>query len=513
MLRVVAKHLAPAKSLGVAGKPLISAIQTSGFVSRILGGSKAGAVSLTISDTLVEKTGSKGLSGAAAHLSRAIAVLSRPLAVNSVGTALTDVAVAIAETKSASSVEGKLLHRLALSIKLRALKTILDEKEHLLHVSGAANESDVSTARSAVRDAYADLLNVAPQDGFVQLGLAELLLCEGDAAGALANAESAEKLFKAEAADRALSHVEATPSNSSAASIVAFKLTTALPSVDASCVKSAVLRDTFSALAAKNVNITPQEYNALRSQLEAPSSISDEELVVLAVTLANAEKGQHYMEYFPAADKYKAWHSDASHDVAHAVESFTFGKGVSLSSEDRAAAGKKPTIPFYGSVSELNKLLSEKSEGDFLDAVLAKFGEGPKSSLAVQDAPFWNVMERISHEPHCNFSGGSPASVEHHASLAGKLLKQMGFRTNVTKALALERLGEPHKALELLDAVVSANEYVYMWNALVARGGVRQNLGLVQEADEDFKQVFKLRQNYAHADIPLRDENRTKSMF
>lgn len=494
----------------------MSAIEASRTVSRFLGGSKARGAPLASLNSAVAKSEGKSVSAAAAHIARATALLNRPLALDSLNSVLEDVSAAVEALKTApaNSKEAKLLHRLALALRLRALNNLLDEKEHTMLISGATNEVEVSNARTHVRDAYEALLKVTPNDPFVLLGYAEFQLYQGEAEAALATATKAEELFNEEAArlTKVANETVASPENSTPASIVAFKVTTSLPAVDVSAVKSPIVKDTLSVLS-ERPNVTEEELNALRQQLDAPASLTNDELLCLASAVDNAEKGQNFLEFFPLTETYQNWSSEASLDVAHAVESFMYGKGVTLSSEELAPLAKKPASTFYASTTELKKIIEGKSNSDFLDEVVAKFGEGPKSSLAATDNAFWGVVGRLSGEGHCNFSGGSFPSIQRHFKLATQLIDQLQYRVAVAKALAEDQLKNSRKALELLDSVVDANEFVYMWKVFLARGRVRQGLGMVNEADADFKTLFKLRKAYAGADIPLRDENRTKSVF
>lgn len=501
-----------AKPLGVPSPSLTTAIQTSRTLSRILGGSKARQLPLSILDSAVSKTNGQGIAGIAALISRATGILNRPLALGAVDTALEDIKTAIEASKNGRSTQEKLLHRLALALRLRAYNTLLDEKEHLMSIHGAGNEAEVSDARGLVRESFLALQSVAPNDPFILLGLGEFDLYEGRPKQAIDKFNTAEASL---AIEIPLSNKLASLENNSAAAIVAFKLTTSLPAVSTAAVKDPVVLETLTTLAEKPV-LTAEENAAIRAELGAPESLTDQEIILLAVTLDNAEKGHHYCDFFPMSDKYKTWPSEKSQKIVHAVESFMFGKGVSMPDEELdAIRATKPAYPFYASATQLKALLEQKEykSGDLFTELIETFGEGPTSQLSTDDSTFWNAVTRLKSENVCNFSGGSTIAVGQQSELIEGLLQQIRYRLHVSKALALDRINEPYEALKLLDNVVAANEYVFMWKALLARGRVRQNLGMINESDADFKALFALRNPYTGADIPLRDENRSKSVF
>lgn len=514
MFRHALRALNKAKPLlGQPSPALRSSIQTSATLSRILGGSKARAIPLEPLTSAVSKTEGKGLAGVSALLGRAVAYLSRPLSLSGDDAAASDIAAAIAESANSKDKSMQLLHRYALALALKVRNVQLRELEHSMKVSGACNEMQIASNRQNVAAAYKALLAISPNDPLVLLGFGEFELSQGNYDAALELFASVEKLLPTLTAGD-YTEVPATVENLSAALLVSFKLTTALPKVDTSDVKSTIVKEALAQLS-ERATITADELRALRAELQAPDAITDSELVSLGVTLANASKGHHLHDFFPLKEEYHAWHSEKASHVHHEVSAFMFGKGVALTADTLATVrSTKPKTSFYASPEELKALLAKpKPNVNLLDDILETFGEGPKSQLSQRDAVFYQSLNELAAEPACNFAGGSHGCGVQQQQLIRDLVEQLQYRLAVDKALALTQTSKPHEALALLDKVVKADAYVRMWEAFLARGRVREVLGMVKESDEDLKQVFEMREAYVGADIPLRDENRTKSVF
>lgn len=492
--RLAAKSLVASATASAAPAVLAS----NRAIARILATSAVTAFPVSVADSAVLKTKGEGAAGAAALLGRSQILLSKRQDLTSAKVALADADAAAKVTAGSASPLAAQLHRLALVTRTRIFNILLDEQESLF-ANGAAKEADVSTARGLVRAAYADLLKASPKDSLSALGAAEFELYEG-------NAQKAKELFGEVECLLAGDSAAASKSSSvSAAAAIAFRFRSAInaASTAGESLSSKLLEQTRAQIATGASPISDADAEALRSELQTESSFSHEELSLFAVVVDAAEAGVHPGEFFPLKENYNVWASTEATSLHHTVQQFVEGESVAVSASTVAAIrNAKHSSSFFASEADLKKVLTGSKGGDVLDAIEQAFGNGPTSALSSHDVAFQEALNAID---------GSKA--EDASTTVAKLNRQIGYRTTVNKAIALDRLNEPHEALALLDGVIASNEYLYMWKAFLARGRIRQNLGLVADGDADFKTLFGLRSPYAKADIPLRDEHRTKSLF
>jgi hypothetical protein len=465
-------------------------------IARILATSAVTAFSVAVADSAVLKTKGEGAAGAAALLGRSQILLSKRRDLTSAKVALADADAAAKATAGSASPLAAQLHRLALVTRARIFNILLDEQESLF-ANGAAKEADVSTARGLVRAAYEDLVKASPTDSLATLGAAEFELYEGNAQKAHELLAEVECLLAGDAASAESTKV-------SAAAAIAFRFRSAVNAASTAAgesLGSKLLEQTRTQIVTGKSPISDEDAAALRAELQTESTFSEEELSLFAVVVDAAESRVHPGEFFPLKEGYNVWSSAEATSLHHAVQQFVEGETVTVNNIN-AIRDAKHSSSFFAGEADLKKVITGSKSGDVLDAIEQAFGNGPATALSSHDVAFQEALSAID---------GSKA--EDASTILSKLNRQIGFRTTVSKAIALDRLNQPHEALALLDGVIASNEYLYMWKAFLARGRIRQNLGLVADGDADFKTLFSLRSPYAKADIPLRDEHRTKSVF
>jgi hypothetical protein len=69
----------------------------------------------------------------------------------------------------------------------------------------------------------------------------------------------------------------------------------------------------------------------------------------------------------------------------------------------------------------------------------------------------------------------------------------MLYRTQVQKAVALTEMNRLQDAVDTVTPVINANEYIYMWRALLARSRAYKGLGLITKSDKDLKELNRLK--------------------
>ena len=469
------------------------------LTSRILGCRGMKEPNLVALDQIVTKTAgnAQGLAYATALIGRArsIVLYEKP------EQALPDLEAALKslEPQRASNKLAADLWFTAKALHLRANNDILDRHEAAMSVAGAANEEQISSLRLAVKAQYAELRSLCPDCILVGLAEAEFALYQGRSDEAEAELAAIEKaLLEA-------SKTVPTGSGSSDLSSIAYRLTR--ESLVAPSASKYVESDSVSSI------LKTFASEQLKESAGASSTLTPQEIAELVIVLATAENKHHFHDFFPVHDHYKSHPSATAVAIEKEIRFFESPKSLSaVTSEQLKSVAEKNALPTARySPAEVKKFLSTytvqgKADGDLVSSLVEVFGLPtvlPGTALA-------GGLEAVAHQPA---SATESTDVHAQRQLIGQLFEQLLFRAQVARALSLEKLNRHHEAVKILDHVVEADSFIYMWRAYLARGRIRQHLGQVDEADKDFKKLFSVKKQYISADIPRRDEHRQKSAF
>lgn len=505
MYRSLLLRAAAAASLVSAPIPPMREIQDAGVISRLLGGADTFG---TIADFTAILDKAKGAKVPQARIGRAVALLRR----GDLGHAMADLDAAVAETKGDKTG----LHALAVAVRTAVRNQQLDNAESQATISGAVEESTLSTLRELVKADIAELRSVSPDCWTIQLAEAEYQLYNGNAATALPQLRNVHKAIKQEIARRRVMHTSpaATEAELEATIAYAFNRTLFCESANLSDIKSSIVSETAKHHVKATAALT-DGVASLRKKIGV-ESLTDVEVARLAGVSAAARASHHYYRMFPLDEKYDTWHSPAAEALKEKIRHFYHPRSISGFSA-KLSAIQKPDAPVSNgkSAEEVKKALSSVPQGanviDHLESIL---GAGATSALSSGDHAFHDALTAVDEaaaQHPSPFSTGS-AHQRYQDTFIVELLEQAAFRVELDEALCLERMNKLEEAKAKLDGIVTENKFLYMWKALLARGRVLKALGKIDEGEEDFKTLHSLKRTVG-VDIPQLDANRYKSTF
>ncbi|RNE97645.1 succinate dehydrogenase flavoprotein subunit [Trypanosoma conorhini] len=458
---------------------LESSVSTRALVRRLLGDKGGHVPNIAAVDSVITKTKGQGLPGLACIVGRAAFYVR-----------CRNPEAAIAEIdKVFSEIQDADLKRFALGIRLRARNDLLDVKEAALKVDGGSTELDVSTLRGAIREDYAALKAASSGCWLVEMAAAEYALYEGkteEAYKALCDVEEKIEGYIASLGRARISTEAASVENTQLSSLLAFLLKRAEDAEGVNPSASKIVEDGI-----KNIlkdDSVKETLSAFKKELGV--SLTDEEVAEVAYVLDAAHIRPHFHDYFPLEGEYNDWHSVAAKEAKRNIAQAIAPQPVALSNEILENVKKSvPYRPFYAPEDSLRKFLSSSNRKNYLAELRAAFGSSPESVLAKSDEAYFEALKVLKQAPPSADTAGDPSYPQAQNEVCRKLARQLLYRTKVNEAVALTQLDRLNEAIELLNGVIAANEFVYMWRAFLARAEANKRLGLISKSDKDFRQL------------------------
>ncbi|KPA80426.1 putative mitochondrial hypothetical protein [Leptomonas pyrrhocoris] len=479
MFRSVKISRAPLAAL----KPVLAdSVETQNTIRRMIGVKTVHAINVNAINSVVEKLKGEGLAGTTATVARASAYL---LSRNPTD-ALVEVETVLPK------IQDKALRRLAIGIRLRSHNDLLDIKEASLNVSGGATEAEVSDIRSKLQDDYKELVASSPGCWLVELAAAEYSLYTGANEEAYNHFVAVEKKIQDYIkAPIQVSQEVATPENTNEFSLIAFQIRRARPGVKPQDVSATV------AEGMTNVMADPNATKALEAAKKAlGGQLSNEEAIELALTLQEANVRHHFHDFFPTnADHYDEWTSEgavkAKQLISEAVTPHNTGLKHEAIEKIRTSV---PHKPFYDSEEKLRAFLkSAPKDRSIIASIRETFGPGPITAVSSSDQAVADAVESVDLAVVSSDTAAGTDYACRGKEIAKALAKQMLYRTQVQKAVALTEMNRLQDAVEAVTPVINASEYIYMWRALLARSRAYKGLGLITNSDKDLKELNRLK--------------------
>jgi hypothetical protein len=479
MFRSVRVSRAPLAAL----KPVLAdSIATQNTIRRMIGVMVARPVNVSAINSVAERSKGEGLAGTTALVARAwVYLLSRNP---------TD---AIAEVNAAlPKIQDEALKRLAIGVRLRAHNDLLDIKEAALNVSGGATEAEVSDIRSKLQTDYKELVASSPGCWLVELAAAEYSLYTGANEEAYDHFVAVEKKIQDYIkAPIQVAEEVATPENTNEFSLIGFQIRRARPGVKPQDVSDTV------AEGMKNVMADPSAVKALEAAKKAlGGKLSDEEAVELAVTLQEANVRHHFHDFFPVtADHYDEWTSEGALKVKQLIMEAVTPHNAGLKHEAvEKIRNTVPSKPFYDSEDRLRAFLkSAPKDKSIITSLRETFGPGPSTAVSSSDQAVADAVMSVNMAVVSSDTAAGMDYARRGKEIAKALAKQMLYRTQVQKAVALTEMNRLQDAVDTVTPVINANEYIYMWRALLARSRAYKGLGLITKSDKDLKELNRLK--------------------
>ncbi|KAG5474036.1 hypothetical protein CUR178_04147 [Leishmania enriettii] len=476
------KHLrAP---LATLKSVLADSIATQNAIRRMVGVATARKVNASAINSIAEKTKGEGLAGTTAVVARAhLYLLSR------------NPTEAIAEIDSVlPKVQDESLKRFAVGIRLRSHNELLDMKEAALSVSGGATETEVSDLRSKLQSDYKELVASSPGCWLVELGAAEYSLYTGASEDAYRRFGSIEK--KIEEYIKApinVSELVATTENTNLFSLIGFQVRRARPGARSEGVSAVVAEGMV------NVMADPAAAKALEQAKKVFGvPMTDEEALELVITLQEADVRHHFHDFFPTTqDHYDRWMSEAAQAANQLIQEALTPHNAGLKQE--AIERIRTSVPnkaFYDSEEKLRALLkSAPKDKSIIASIREAFGPGPSTPISSSDQAVADAVESVHLAVVSSDTAAATDYAKRGKEIAKALAKQLLYRTQVQKSVALIEMNRLQEAVEAITPVIHANEYIYMWRALLARSRAYKGLGLITKADKDLKELNRLKQS------------------
>ncbi|KAK7195481.1 hypothetical protein NESM_000475700 [Novymonas esmeraldas] len=468
-----------------AVKPVLAdSISTQNVIRRMIGITAARKVNAGAINSVAEKTRGEGLAGTTAAVARAhLYLLSR------------NPAAAAAEIDAVlPKVQDEALKRFAIGIRLRSHNELLDIKESALSVSGGATEAEVSDLRSRLQGDYRELVASSPGCWLVELAAAEYSLYTGASEEAYNHFASVERKIHAFIkAPIQVSELVATADNTNEFSLIGFQLRRARPAPAPSGVSAAV------AEGMTNVMTDPAAAQALaQAKKTFGGQVTDEEALELTVTMQEANVRHHFHDFFPTTpDHYDQWTSEAAQSARHLIQEALTPHSTGLKQEavERIRAST-PTTAFYDSEEKLRALLkSAPKDRSIIASIRSAFGPGPSTPLSSSDQAVADAVESVHLAVVSSDTAAATDYARRGKEISKALAKQLLYRTQVQKCVALTEMNRLQEAVEAVTPVIAANEYIYMWRALLARSRAYKGLGLITKSDKDLKELNRLKQS------------------
>ncbi|CAM39949.1 conserved hypothetical protein [Leishmania braziliensis MHOM/BR/75/M2904] len=466
-------------------KPVLAdSIATQNVIRRMIGVRTTRKVNASAINSIVEKTKGEGLAGTTAVVARAYLYLM-----------LRNPTEAIAEINSVlPKVQDEALKRFAVGIRLRSHNEMLDMKEAALNVSGGATEAEVSDLRSKLQRDYKELVASSPGCWLVELAAAEYSLYTG-ASEELCNrfASIEKKILEYINTPIHVSELVATTDNTNEFCLIGFQASRARPGVRPEGVSAAV------AEGMTNVMADPATAKVLEQAKKAfGGHVTEEEALELAMTLHEANVRHHFHDFFPTVtDHYDQWTSKAAQSAQQLIREALTPHNAGLKQEaiERIRASV-PNKAFYDSEENLHALLrSAPKDRSIILSIREAFGPGPSTPISLSDQVVADAVESVHLAVVSSDTAAATGYARRGKEIAKALAKQLLYRTQVQKCVALAEMNHLQEAVEAVTPVINANEYVYMWRAFLARSRAYKGLGLITKADKDLKELNRLKQS------------------
>eukprot|EP00755_Sulcionema_specki_P005841 Sspe_Gene.33905::Locus_16499_Transcript_1_1_Confidence_1.000_Length_1507::g.33905::m.33905 len=336
-----------------------------------------------------------------------------------------------------------------LAIKIHALFLKLRKIENDETVKGLRSESQ-STLRSEVSQAFLGLIGQVPNDWSVHLAHAEYLLKISDISSATERVKKAIELLELEHAARTR-RSEVWMSNPSSAAALA-------------------------------------DYAEYRSEIALDNEVVAKLHKARKDTSMESKLNEKFKDFTPKE-------RDLLLSVEAAIESLNLGFTQQLTHEPGAPSLRQWDSP---PAKETQYLMAQYSGKNVADVVEGFGKESVEASLA--------KIKGLPATP----SEGAMLAIQKR--LGEKLAKHHLDTAKTLLGRCYMRKGDYEKANKVLTEVVADNAYLDMYHALMLRGEARQNLGMVDGSDQDFKKAFAL-ENACEVDIPTMDKKAYRNEF
>lgn len=479
MFRAAGIRRAPLATL----KPVLAvSISSQNTVRRIIGIQSNRGQNASAINAVVEKTKGDGLAGNAAAVARAFMYVEAQNPIS-----------AVEEIDSIlPKIEDEALRRMAVGVRLRARNRLLDLKETALSVSGGATEAEVSDIRTKVKEDYNALKASSPGCWLVQLAAAEYDLYTGSVEEAYESfVDIEEKIASFINTPVQLADDVASPQNTNPFSLLGFELQRSYNTMLVRPKVAPIISEAIGAIATEpkaNKGIA-----AVKAQLGA--NLTDEETIEIAFTMQSAYVRHHFHDFFPRPAEYADWNSPASQQSIRLLRNI-FSASYLTDEQVEEVRASVPPSSFYGSQEKLLEVLrSAPKDQSVVASVRKAFGPGPQSPLCAADEAFYNALNSLKAAGASQDTAGTTAYAKRQMDVAKILAHQLLYRTQVQIGVALTEMNRLHDAVEVITPVVTANEYIYMWRAFLARSRAYKGLGLITNADKDAKILKELKKS------------------
>lgn len=466
-------------------KPVLSdSISSHNSVRRILGSRSFRRPNINAANSIIEKTKGHGLAGTAAVVARAASFLQAK-----------NPSATIEEIDAVlPNISDEALRHLAIGIRLRAHNDLLDVKEAALTVSGGASESEVADIRAKVKEDYMTLVENSPGCWLVELAAAEYRMYTGEADEAHKQFVAIEKMIKDFIQAPVIVRKEvASPENMNQFLCLGFPIYRTRYGVKPAKVNAIVAEGMANTMSDPNAKAALEEVKKVIG-----TQVTDEEAVEIALTLYEANVRHHFHDYFPVmGEHYDGWTSAEAQKTSELINSLLYPQVSSVPPETfDKVRNSTPNKAFYDSEDKLRALLkSMPKDKSAIASIREAFGPGPNTALCSADQVVYTALESIGAAGPSVDMAGSTEYVLREKNAAKELAKQMLYRTQVQKGVALIELNRMHEAVESITPVINANEYIYMWRAFLARSRAYKGLGLITKSDKDLKALNALKRS------------------
>ncbi|KPI89815.1 hypothetical protein ABL78_1078 [Leptomonas seymouri] len=479
MFRSVKVFRAPLATL----KPVLAdSIATQNVIRRMIGTQTGRLCNVNAINSVVEKSKGEGLAGTTAVVARAfVYLLSR-----NPTDAIAEVEAVLPKIQDAS------LKRLAVGIRLRSHNELLDIKEAALNVSGGATEAEVSEIRSKLHADYKELVASSPGCWLVELAAAEYSLYTGASEEAYDHFVAVErKIQDYIKAPIRISQEVATPENTNEFSLIGFQIRRA---------RRGVKPQDVSAVVAEGM-VSVMDDSSAKKALEAAKKalggqLSDAEAVEVALTLQEADVRHHFHDFFPTTtDHYDEWTSEGALRAKQFINEALTPHNAGLKREAiEKIRSSVPNRPFYDSEDKLRAFLkSAPKNKNIIASIRETFGPGPSTVVSSSDQAVTDAVESVDLAVVSSDTAAETDYARRGKEIAKALAQQLLYRTQVQKAVALTEMNRLQDAVEAVTPVINANDYIYMWRALLARSRAYKGLGLITKSDKDLKELNRLK--------------------
>ncbi|CCW59610.1 unnamed protein product [Phytomonas sp. EM1] len=474
------------KAAFVSFKPaLASSISEEAKTRRAIGIRTNRPVNVQIVNSIVEKTNGEGLAGIAATIARAGLYLNP----RNPTSAMEEIHNVLPK------IQDEPLKQMAIGIVLRAWNDLLDDKEAALSVSGAATEAEVSEIRTKTLESYNAFKTAFPDCWLVRLACAEFNMYLGKNEDAYNEFIQIEKdIKKAIDTPSKLVNEVATDKNTNPFLLLGHQLlrNSTLQNLK-SKTEGKSIQEEISGLSRDSSNVPGLD--ALKKELGG--NLSDEEVIEIAFILYNANLRHHFHDFFPLRSEYEDWDSAkaqrAKKLILNAYQGVCTGDLDEVLDKVRSSAPKET---FYAPLHKLQEVLkTSQRDKSVVKSIRAALADGSdvhlsKDGETCRDAI--NIINSVGMSPEAS---GTIRYAQQQAEILKILNQQLLYRTKVQIAVVLSEMNRLHEAVQVVTPVIDADEYIYMWRALLTRSRAHKGLGLITLSDKDAKVLNKLKRS------------------